>query len=120
MVPVINLNYKGEVLGRYSSVKEAAQYNNVDPSTISACINGNKNSVKGTIWRVDDSKVYPIMYLPKKRTTIQIDPNTNQIVGIYESRAEAERVTGISHKNICACIKGKRNYAGGYIWTESF
>ena len=33
---------------------------------------------------------------------------------IYESIAEAERLTGI--KNIICCCKGKRKKAGGYHW----
>ena len=120
LTPVIQLSYTGEVLGRYKSPQEAAFYTGLNPASIYSCATGRKNSLKGTVWRVDDGKKYPIMYLPKKRVTVQIDPNTNQVVGVYESRSEAERQTGISHKNICSCIKGKRNMAGGYIWAELF
>lgn len=33
---------------------------------------------------------------------------------IYESIAEAERLTGI--KNISSCCRGERKMAGGYHW----
>lgn len=35
---------------------------------------------------------------------------------IYESIAEAQRQTGISHSNISNCCNGKRKIAGSYHW----
>ena len=43
----------------------------------------------------------------------------NKISGLiieFPSTQEASRQTGINHGNICACLKGKRNSAGGHIW----
>ena len=43
----------------------------------------------------------------------------NKISGLkleFPSIAEAKRCTNISQGHICACCKGKRNSAGGYIW----
>ena len=34
----------------------------------------------------------------------------------YPSIREAERHTGCHNQSICACCKGKRKSAGGYIW----
>ena len=34
----------------------------------------------------------------------------------YPSIMEAERQTGCSHGNICACCKGKLKSCGGYVW----
>ena len=34
----------------------------------------------------------------------------------YFGLMEAERQTGISHSNICNCLKGSRQKAGGYHW----
>jgi predicted metal-binding protein len=44
----------------------------------------------------------------------KIKCTTNNI--IYNSIAEASRITGISSANICSCCNGKRNIAGGYHW----
>ena len=33
------------------------------------------------------------------------------------SGAEASRVLGINNGHIVSCCKGKRNYAGGFVWT---
>ena len=38
------------------------------------------------------------------------------LITYWESIMEAERQTGISHDNICHCLKGKQKSAGGHIW----
>lgn len=43
----------------------------------------------------------------------------NKINGLileFSSIMEAERETGITNQNICACCNGKRNSAGGFYW----
>ena len=39
-----------------------------------------------------------------------------EFIAEYSSIMEAERQTGCSHGNICACCKGTRKSCGGYIW----
>ena len=39
-----------------------------------------------------------------------------EFIAEYPSVREAERQTGCSHGNICACCKGKLKSTGGYIW----
>lgn len=47
----------------------------------------------------------------------QIDPKNQKVVGEYKSMTEAERQTGINHRNISrACAK--QGTAGGYIWQK--
>ena len=43
----------------------------------------------------------------------------NKVSGLileFPSIAEASRQTGINKGNICNCLKGKANSAGGYVW----
>ncbi len=43
----------------------------------------------------------------------------NKVSGLileFPSIMEAERQTGISNRNICACLKGRRKSAKGYTW----
>lgn len=40
----------------------------------------------------------------------------NNLIGIYNSTAEAERVTKISHQNISKAATGKYKSAGGFLW----
>lgn len=39
-----------------------------------------------------------------------------QLIATFSSLTEAERLTGISISNICACCKGQRKSAGGFLW----
>ena len=50
-----------------------------------------------------------------KMALVQFDISGNQIT-IYESITDAERITGISHGNIIACLKGRRKTAGKTKW----
>jgi group I intron endonuclease len=54
---------------------------------------------------------------PSKRSVQQFD-KLNQAISLetYSSLKEASRKTGIVYSTICACCKGKRPSAGGFIW----
>ena len=49
------------------------------------------------------------------KTVSQYDKNNN-LINKFNSMKEASEITGISHGNICACAKGKRKTAGGFVW----
>jgi len=51
----------------------------------------------------------------REKPIIQYTKNMIEVCR-FKSTKEAERKTGIPHSNICYCLKGKRNIAGGYIW----
>lgn len=44
--------------------------------------------------------------------------STGQLLATYVSVAVASEITGASHKDICACIRGQLNSAGGFAWTK--
>lgn len=48
----------------------------------------------------------PILQLTKDGT----------FVNEWPSAKEAQRQLGVSHGNICSCLKGRRNHAGGFVW----
>ena len=52
------------------------------------------------------------------KPVLQFDINKN-LLNEYQSVREAERNTGIQSGNICRVCKGKRKYAGGFIWKYS-
>ena len=45
-----------------------------------------------------------------------LDKSTGELLATFPSTHEAERVTGIAQSSISKCCKGKRKYAGGYVW----
>ena len=60
-------------------------------------INGKKSAIKHSI---------PILQFAKDGTLIKEWP----------SLGEAGRQLGIACSNICKCLKGRRKFAGGYVW----
>lgn len=43
---------------------------------------------------------------------------TGHLIATYESTSIAQEITGISRKEICACIRGDLSSAGGFVWTK--
>jgi hypothetical protein len=41
-----------------------------------------------------------------------------QLLATYTTTTIAQEITGISRKEICACMRGDLQSAGGYIWTK--
>lgn len=41
-----------------------------------------------------------------------------QLLATYTTTTIAQEITGISRKEICACMRGDLQSAGGYIWTS--
>ena len=53
--------------------------------------------------------------LTQSRAVVQYDINMNKIK-IHDGLQAAGRATNIDARTICSCCKGKRKYAGGFIW----
>ena len=52
-----------------------------------------------------------------KRSVLQIDPKTGEIVATYLSILDAENaMKGKTNRHICAACNGKRKTCAGYIW----
>lgn len=51
------------------------------------------------------------------KPVVQID-RSGSIVGVFSSRTEAAKVTGIDAVNIGRCCEGTRKQAGGYRWRN--
>lgn len=50
------------------------------------------------------------------RKVMQINPNTNEVIKVWNSLRDIERELGIPHSNIYYCCTGKRKTRGGFIW----
>lgn len=53
----------------------------------------------------------------KRKRVIQIDPNTNSIIQVFDSAHEAARKTGFNRGNISTCCRGKVPTANKYKWN---
>lgn len=56
--------------------------------------------------------------VPAIKTPVRQLSLDNEEVAVYESLTEAERQTGINHRNISLVCSGKRQTAGGYKWEK--
>ena len=54
----------------------------------------------------------------KKQPVMQIDPNTGEVVAIYESRLLAAIATDTDVASIRKVARGDRKSAGGYAWKN--
>lgn len=52
----------------------------------------------------------------RMRQVIQIDPNTNDVVNIFDSAVIASKHIGVDHSNIYRAINGMIDTCGGYKW----
>jgi len=115
------LNCKLTICGDLKTVYTEYTKNKISLSQI-----GNKNSMYGVpAWNkglTKDVLDYSYLRVPKKNKTnvlnkevYQVDMQGN-IVKLWESMKEAERVTGIFQANISKVCLGERKSAGGFKW----
>lgn len=52
-----------------------------------------------------------------KKPVAQIDLDTDEIIGVYESAREASRETGANYRNISQVCNGDKNTHMGYKWS---
>lgn len=56
-------------------------------------------------------------YAKRKRLVVaMIEQNTQEIICVFRSISDAERITGINNSRITAACKGRTKTAGGYKW----
>lgn len=106
-----------EVIDVYPSVNAAANAIGISLSSVSACCNGKLSSVKGFKCQfVDEPHEFVPSDYKRTKSVAQIDLNTGEVVQVFESVREAQRVTGIN--NIAAVARGGTKYksAGGFKW----
>ena len=68
------------------------------------------------------SRSYNMNYGTRAEKTYKPVFSVDKVSGLvmyWESIREAEKCTGISHQNICHCLKGRQKSAGGHYWYYS-
>lgn len=108
------------VLKSFKSLTEATKYNSEwQIGTLSGAVSGYRNSAYGYFWRKkgDNDKTFEPLF-KQKRKIGQYDKNTNELLNIFESAADANRFFGKkeSHRSISNSLCGYSKTAFGYIW----
>lgn len=115
---VFQYSESGELIGSYPSISYAARQVGVDPSVISKCCHGQKQSAAGYFWSLSAEQKFE----PKKLRTwraYKVGQYTleDELICEYNSLSEAIRAMGKKQsKYIKECCEGKRKEVYGYVW----
>lgn len=107
----------------YDTVNEASRKFNTNASNISACMSGKQKSCCGYFWKHyennDENKEY--FEVPKriesKRKVVQLSLD-GKFIRLFDSRTDAEKITGIFGTSISQACSGNYNQMNGYKWMN--
>lgn len=111
--PVDVYNYQKDLINKFDSIKEAADYYNTTPITISEACYGVTMTIHGNVFRFKDEPFNK--YRVKFRGCCQYDLNGN-FIAEYKNQSEASRITGLSLNSIQKCCSGKQKNVSSYIF----
>lgn len=119
---VIQYSMNGDKIAEYVSINEAARQTDSLPEKIVACCQLQRKSHNNFQWRYKQdecdrlSKIEERITAPKK--VAQIDPNTNEIIAIYDSFCQAAKAVNGTQSAITHVIKGDKQTKThkGYSW----
>lgn len=104
--------FTGKVLKEFDTITLAAEYYNLDKTSILRCCNHNSTQkcVGDYIFRYVDDFDYDM------RAILQIDPATNKIVKEYVSITAASKILQVRSSVIVHVLKGNKATGCGYYW----
>ena len=106
----------GEVVKIWDSQIEACEFYNGNHGLIYDAIRRH-SLTKGYYWQYEGEEILPINNRNLHCKYVQqIDKNTLEVIKVWDSLSEVERLLNISASNISNVCKGKRKTAGGFIW----
>ena len=117
--PIYAYNLDGTFYKEYFNEADARKEFNINGSDISKCLDGKLHFVRGKIWKREYfEKIKPIYYTKNGgKLVVQIEPQSNKIIKIYNSASAAAKELGISRPTgISKCCNGKQKISAGYIW----
>lgn len=118
--PIKQYDIKGNLLRKFTSIQDAADFYNINRNTIGEVCRGEKPFANGYVWRFeeDDFTKYKID-INKMQGYRKINQYTkdNIFIKTYNNSSEAKSSINItSTSSIIACCKNKLKSAYGYRW----
>ncbi|MEH6770055.1 NUMOD1 domain-containing DNA-binding protein [Maribacter arcticus] len=105
----------GNLVAVHDSLKSAALSVTASRTSISNTCLGQNKTCKGFYWSYTLTEPFVIEGDLRKKEVVQYDLEDNQIE-IFESVAEASKITGISKTCISRCCREERKQSSGFIW----
>lgn len=102
-------------INEFKSISDASRNTETPISAISRCCSGIGKSANGFVWKYQGEQ-------PKKyfkdlgKKVFQYDQKTLELISEYSSAIEAEKLTGLSRKNISQCCNNDIKSCGGFVW----
>lgn len=107
----------GKLICTYPSLYEAANDVDCSDSHISEACKGKLGVVAGSLWAYHGDAVTPPKRISHCRKRIaQIDPETGNVIAVYENLGSASKAAEISKSMISCCCNGKYPTGKGYVW----
>lgn len=105
-----------EYIDTFASIKEAGEATGADSRLIGANCAGTTFSSGGFRWKYEDDPEDFVKPKGAVHPVEQIDPETDEVIAVFDSIKEASSVTGASSTHIGSVCRGKRKKCGGYAW----
>ena len=110
-----------EMCKMWTYIDAAAQELDKSLDDISSCVHGRSNTAADMHWMF----VEDFSFEQAKNVLMKKDRDRNTPVmcietgDIYDTKSQAEKMTGIVSNNIASCVKGRAKTAGGYHWKDA-
>ena len=124
--PVEQYDFSGKLIASYSCAEEAENLLGINAHNIQSVCQRQPQykSAGGFLWKYADDDVSIEFLIARKNTFENLQQKTvyqyllsGELLGEYRSTGEASRCTGVAQQNISLVCRGKREKAGGYIWS---
>lgn len=122
MKKIVQCDLNGNLIERFKSVQEAARKTGILRSRISSAITNQAKTAGGYIFVYEED--FPIKDLSihkwekKGRKVAQVDPETGEIINVFDRMTDAAKQFGGSHKNIHKVCDDPKKKAYGYRWIS--
>ena len=118
-VSILQYDLEGNFIKEWKSIKEAADYYNINQNNISECLKGRSKSSHKFIWKYYQynfsKKIEGYSNNSKYRKIIQYDLFGN-FIKIWNSMIDIEKELNINKHGINDCCKYKLQSSGKFIW----
>lgn len=125
---IYQLDIDNNIVNKWDTIKEAYETMGLSRTSINQVLSGINKTAGGHYWcykeNYNKKKKKHTKYDTNKKSIIQLNINSNNIIKIWNSLSEASQY--LSNKNNCSikaiksnisqCIRGKRNSCQGFKW----
>lgn len=117
---ILQYDLEGNFIQEFNSIEEASETTDTNKTSIVLCMQGKHKQANNYIWKYKEGEISPSISVSDvdyiNRTPVLMYNTQGNIVEEFRSIKEASEITNIGYANICHCLRGTTQAAGGYIW----